>query len=86
VAIKRKELINESNTYTYCFREYEILEFFEEKIDGILADKIKDHNKVIIKIESVDYQIVIKLCELYRESGWNTSYKFEEDYYILTFN
>lgn len=88
MAVKRKELIDESNTYTYCFREYEFIEYIEEKIDRILTSCFENHthNKVVIKIESIDYQIIIKLCEIYKEAGWNVSYKFEEDYYNIIFN
>jgi hypothetical protein len=93
MAIERKKIISEVNTYTYCFKLSEIISFFESKIDRIL-EHMKDYNKIDIKIENVDYYIVTSICELYKSSGWNVSYKFcagssdlkERDYYILTFN
>jgi hypothetical protein len=93
MALERDKIISKPNIYTYCFRLSEIVSFFEEKIDKIL-ESIKDYDRINIKIEDADYNIVSTLCELYKNTGWNVSYTFrpgsleykERDYYILTFN
>jgi len=88
MAVKREDLIDESNSYIYRFRELEIIEFFEKKIDAILTSYFDNpiHNKVVIKIESTDYQMITKLCDLYKDTGWNVSYKFEEDCCSIIFS
>lgn len=92
MALERNKIISKSNTYTYCFRLSEIVSFFEEKIDGIL-EHIKDYDRIDIKIESSDYDLISILSKIYKDAGWNISTYFtggsefkERDYYILTFS